>query len=720
VRLKEPLGGRRTIAWASLSGSATALALYVASLRDYGAANGGDELVRVVRESYVGDVLLANAKLAAMLVAAGAVNGAIAGIVLVALEVLRRRPTVRWRALFAGAVALLLEAALAFGRALVESPGSVTALWPYETSRLDVLYDHLQPGALEAAEWSIGVAATLVVLAGAVKALLARRGARAVESHLPSNWLARPAFLGITTLGALGAGVLTAPSEPVVRVDPRPNVLVLLSDSLRADRIGAMRDGMSVTPNIDTLARRGRSFANCFVPVARTTESVVSLMTSSWPQAHGVRTSWFSLAQCRLTVPALAEVLAAAGYDTYGTGEWNASDFGRLQLGFERVEVPRETWNVHSIVSRGGRATAFLVRLFYANALGESLAPEVYYYPGAYGGPCVTERVGRALARAAHSSRPSLVVAFYGSTHAPFTAKGEHLRAFGAPSYRGPNRYCLMAKTIAEAVSMQSERMRERDLEQVQRVYDAAVRTFDDEVGEVLARLDAEGIAGNTVVLVGSDHGTAFYERGSFGQGNELASDVSNRVPLVVFDPRLAMTPRGAAPHVVRSIDIAPTLCDLAGVRVPAAWQGRSLRPVLEDPASDLGLRAYAETGLWIAKQPWQSDELDFGFPSIYEMLDVPDRASGLIATKDEYVRLMIRAQHRMVRDDRWKLLYVPTRHAPLVKLYDLAAPNDPARDVASEHPDVVASLRTTLDAILAKEPPSAFEGPLLAPRSRP
>src|SRR5581483_10024463 len=126
--------------------------------------------------------------------------------------------------------------------------------------------------------------------------------------------------------------------------------------------------------------------------------------------------------------------------------------------------------------------------------------------------------VGRALARAARSSRPSLVVAFYASTHAPFTAKGEHLRAFGDPSYRGPNRYCLMAKTIAEAVSMQDGRMRERDLEQVERVYDAAVRTFDDEVGEVLARLDAEGLARRTIVVVGSDHGTAFYERGSFGQ----------------------------------------------------------------------------------------------------------------------------------------------------------------------------------------------------------
>jgi arylsulfatase A-like enzyme len=302
---------------------------------------------------------------------------------------------------------------------------------------------------------------------------------------------------------------------------------------------------------------------------------------------------------------------------------------------------------------------------------------------------------------------------FTANTHAPYTARGEHLRRFARASYRGPNRFVLWAKTITDSVRMQERRLASDDLAQVEAIYDAAARTFDDDLSATLddlARLDLER---NTIVLVLSDHGTAFYERGSFGQGNEIVSDVSNRIPLVLYDPRVA-TPRTVLP-VVREVDIAPTILDLVGVKAPRTMAGVSLRPYVEGTRRDLGLVAYGETGLWIAKQPWQDAELDFGFPPIEEMCEIRDAKTGVINVQERWVRLMIRAQQRMVRTERWKLVFTPTRTSFRIQLYEVAR-GDEALDVAAEHPDVVLGLFAILSRWLSLEPPDVWRDPLPAP----
>jgi arylsulfatase A-like enzyme len=695
----------------------TAFLLYLVSLRDYGAGDSGP-IAELVKESFLFALVRANAKMALLLTLAGAVHGLVAGIVVAAIATLREKPAILWRATVAGSLGFVIELVLALARAFLESPGSVATLCPYDNSRFDPLFDYVSPRLVQ--DLSVGLFATagLIVLAAIAKRLLAGRVSLRTPTPLlepARGYLVAPASVGAVALTAL---VVAPPAGArPVRTDARPNVLILMSESLRADRIGAVRDGIPVSPNVDRLAARGTSFENCFVPVARTTEATVALMTGTWPQSHGVRTAWVGPEQHALPVPALPGIFHDAGYETFGTGDWNSSDFGRFSFGFDRTDVPGETWSLKAMVSRGGRGTAFLVRLFYGNALGAWLVPEVFFYPGAHSGEAVTRKVVAELERVAERGRPSLVVGFYGTTHAPFPAKGEHLRRFCDPAYRGPNRYCLMARSIDDAVALQGKTMRALDLLQVQGVYDAAVRTFDDEVGAVTSELERLGLADDTIVVVTGDHGTAFYERGSFGQGNEVASDAANKVPLVVFDPRSASRGARRVAHVVRSIDVVPTLCALANVAAPPTLEGTSLVPQTEDPARDPGLIAYAETGLWISRQPWQSEELDFGFPSIYEMAELREREEGFVATKPFYVKLMIRAQHRMVRDDRWKLLYVPTRGQPLVKLYD--ANETAGRDVASEHPDVVARLKATLETFLAREPRDVFTMELPRPRSR-
>jgi arylsulfatase A-like enzyme len=102
----------------------------------------------------------------------------------------------------------------------------------------------------------------------------------------------------------------------------------------------------------------------------------------------------------------------------------------------------------------------------------------------------------------------------------------------------------------------------------------------DAAVGRILDELESLGIAQNTVVLLMGDNGYFLGERGYAGKW--LPYDLSIRVPLVVYDPRVTGRLRGSIPSPpVLNIDIAPTLLDLAGIEAPAAMQGRSLAPLL-------------------------------------------------------------------------------------------------------------------------------------------
>jgi arylsulfatase A-like enzyme len=707
------------LAWTALAGASSGLLAYLCSLRDYGVV-ASPNVSQLVREHYLGIIVSTNLKLAALLALAGAFWGSLAGAALAAAAdaLGRARPT-RLACCAAGAAAFALVTAHRFASLLLEAPGTIATLWPYEITRLDLVYDHASPALLTGSAVLGGLG--LVVPLGAVLlrerprtfAALARENARSVSLAIGRG----PFFYPTLSVLAFLAPLVVLPSrEPLEPARPaRPNFLVLMSDALREDRVEAWREGEPVMPHLAGLAARGTFFRSCFVPTARTTESLAALMTGCWPQEHGIRVSWPR--SVHMPVAGLPAVLRAQGYETMAMGDWTATELPKLGFGFERSRTPPESWSLRTFVSRGGRATALLVSVHIPRGLLEWLAPEIAYYPGVEASGLVRAHVEEELDRAAAAGRPFFMTVFTANTHEPFSARGEEHRRFTGAGYHGKNRYGLWARTIADALAFGPGLMDPRDLEQLKAVYDAAARTFDDDVGALLERLARLGIEKNTIVLVFSDHGTAFYERGSFGHGNELVSDVANRIPLVVYDPR-ERAPVHRVDHVVRSIDVAPLVLDLASVARPASMEGVSLRPYIEKEGTDLGLVAYGETGLWISKQTWQEDELDFGFPGIEAMCQVTDWATGIITVDDRWLRLMIRAQQRMLRDDRWKLVYVPTRHGFMTRLYDVRQ-GDGSPDLASVHPEIAAHFLERLAAWLGREDASIWRDPLPPPGAR-
>jgi arylsulfatase A-like enzyme len=116
----------------------------------------------------------------------------------------------------------------------------------------------------------------------------------------------------------------------------------------------------------------------------------------------------------------------------------------------------------------------------------------------------------------------------------------------------------------------------------VRAMYAATVREMDAEIGWLMTALRKRKLLNNTVVVVTSDHGESFREHGTTRHGYNVYPEVVD-VPLIVWSPTFPL-PKGRVKEQVRSIDIAPTLLDLAGIETPANYDGRSLLPADSAP----------------------------------------------------------------------------------------------------------------------------------------
>jgi arylsulfatase A-like enzyme len=120
----------------------------------------------------------------------------------------------------------------------------------------------------------------------------------------------------------------------------------------------------------------------------------------------------------------------------------------------------------------------------------------------------------------------------------------------------------------------------EASYQEMVKAYFRLITGVDESVGEIMAALRAAGVAENTVVIVTGDNG---YYLGEHGLADKwFGHEESIRVPLVISDPRLPESRRGArADQMALNIDLAPTMLAMAGIPAPASTQGRDLGPLL-------------------------------------------------------------------------------------------------------------------------------------------
>lgn len=520
-------------------------------------------------------------------------------------------------------------------------------------------------------------------------------------------------FSGGSRVAELGPGE-SAPANPVKIVGDghagqgtaQPmNVLVLAADSLRADRLDSR-----TAPRLSALAERAVRFDRAYVSVPRTFSSWVDILTGRHAHHHGVRSMFPRWEDRAKDFDALPGRFAKAGYHTEVVGDYAADIFGRVDLGFSRVDTP--SFDFRQLLRQRGLERETPLLPFLHSHRGRSLFPVLKELADAADAELLADDTVAALTRL--RERPFFLTVFFSTAHFPYAAPAPYYRTFTDPAYRGRYKY---HKPVGLGGELGPD---ETDVRQIRGLYDGAVRSIDEAMGRVLRELESLGLADKTLVVVTADHGETLYENGhGQGHGDHLFGDEGTHVPLIVYDPR-AGTRGKRVPNVVRDVDIAPTLYELAGVAAPSDLDGRSLVDAMHGKPLNPAF-AYAETELWftedIAGLPARQR---LPYPGIMQMTEL-DTAHGQveIVLQKAMVPTTLVARHRMVRDERWKLVYVPTRQGAEYMLFDTVADPGETRDVAAEDAREVERLKVPLWKWMLEDRNMVQKDGLLVPRDR-
>jgi arylsulfatase A-like enzyme len=405
---------------------------------------------------------------------------------------------------------------------------------------------------------------------------------------------------------------------------------------------------------------------------------------------------------------ALPARLAKAGYATGVVSDYAGDIFSRIDLGFGTADVPefdfRQLVRQHAL-----EAETPLLPLLHSR-LGRLAFPVLREMNDA-ADPSLLAKDAIGMLRRLDARGPFFLVVFFSTAHFPYAAPAPYYRRFTDPAYRGRYKY-------HKPVGLGREEPADAEDEaQVRGLYDGAVAAIDDAAASVLGALKSDGIDKNTIVVVTADHGETLFDHGhGQGHGDHLFGDEGTHVPLVVYDPRVGAPRREGA--IARDVDLAPTIYALTGVAPPGDIDGQSLAPALEGtpPAPAL---AYAETGLWFTESILGlPDDLRMPYPGVGRLTEVDTRHGDELVLRTAMKPLTLVAKHRMVRDDRWKLVYVPTRSGVKWLLYDTREDPGEERDVAAAHPDVLARLRGELMAWMKNDVAMTERGGFLVPRA--
>lgn len=587
-----------------------------------------------------------------------------------------------------------------FSHHLLYIPSTIATSFLYRLSRLYPLHDQLTPERISLASWIFWAPATLLCVLALGRLLGQRRHGDA--AGLLSVMVAVPVFLTWSTFNFTA----TPTAEPVSQNISRPNIIMIGADTLRADRFGAAGYKRDLTPNIDALAKTGVQFTNFYVPLARTAPSITSLLTGTWPHTHGIRDNYIASDKTQLPVTDLVTELKNSGYNTAVISDWAGADLGKIGFGFEDKDLPEDQWNLKYLIRQGPKDLQLFLSLFTWNKFGKTFLPEVYYLAGTpLSSHLKNTTIRKIKSLSSESDKPFFLTLFTSNTHLPFGSEYPYYTKFYSSNYTGESRFSMSGLSRpSEIIKAQSQDKSKFNIQRIVDLYDGAVVDFDRSVQGVIEYLQASGLMDSTIVVIFSDHGIDLFEKYTWGQGNSLlGDDPSARVPLIIHAPQLTQHDL-KVPTTTRSIDLAPTLLEMVGLDIPASMEGKSLLSLAQGGSEGSPRYAFNETGVWLAPIPGMGKS-HMKYPNLFKLLEVRDKSTGTLSLKPDMNDLAITARDRMVRDDRWKLIYLPMQQGAEYWLFDTKDGQQGAENVADKYPQELARLKAVLHDWMAQDP---------------
>jgi arylsulfatase A-like enzyme len=355
----------------------------------------------------------------------------------------------------------------------------------------------------------------------------------------------------------------------------RPNVLIIMADQLRYESCGYAGDPKAITPHIDRLAADGMSFDNYVVntPVCAATRA--TLWTGKYASSTGMVVNELRINPNHDT---LGHLLTAKGYQCDYIGKWHlwASQAGRhrqtanafcppgpYRLGFDGF------WAAYNF--NHGNYNAFYFRNTPRRHEIDQWGP-VHF----------TNLAIDQLQQHAQQDSPFAMVVSYSPPHDPWTK--DNVPAWWYDRFRDVE--FNLPSTWSDTPDPRMDRNAnpgrwlnhwKPSLPEFMRVYYAMTAALDEQIGRLLAALEAAGLADNTIVIFTSDHGEQF---GANGRVFKMTFfDKSARVPLLVRWPgKIPAGRRSTA--CISAVDVMPTICGMLGVGFPDSVEGIDLSDV--------------------------------------------------------------------------------------------------------------------------------------------
>jgi choline-sulfatase len=375
------------------------------------------------------------------------------------------------------------------------------------------------------------------------------------------------------------------------------NILIIVVDTLRADHLGCYGGAPRVAPNIDALAARGARFSTVVTAAPVTAPSVSSILTSTAPIFHGVRDNEkFRLSE---NLPTIATAFRDAGYSTAAFVSSAVLDSrGGFDNGFDHYDDDMQS--AYRAYDKSYASQAEELRDTQRRADNVTAAAMDWLHE--------------------HGRRgPFLCLVHYFDPHDPYDPP---------PKFKnGPTGD----------------------------PYDGEISFTDSQIGVLLQGLKGIGLDKNTLIVLTADHGEGLGEHAERTHGFFLY-DSTVLVPLIFHLP--GSIDRGQVfDEQVRTIDVAPTILELAGLDVPSTMQGASLAGAIRGDEELHDRPAYTETFRTLYSYNW------------HELVGI--------------------------RTPRWK--YV---RAPEDELYDLATDKRELRNLAADEPGMVSEMELSLQRL--------------------
>ena len=456
-----------------------------------------------------------------------------------------------------------------------------------------------------------------------------------------------------------------------------PNVIVIVVDDLRWDELGFAAHPFLETPNIDRLAREGALFTSAFHAVPLCSPNRASILTGQYPSRHGIIDNVSrSLASHQLNT--FPRALQTEGYETAFIGKWHMGNDPTPRRGFDHwVALPGQ---------------------------GRSTDPELYedgalHVVEGYTTDVLTDRAISFIEQDRES--PFFVYLGHKAIHPDIRQLEDGsvdlstpARYVPAPRHIGRYREAVMPKrqnvvdspsdligkpALRRALQLKyappmsdafgSAMFDYRPSQDIVRSRAEMLLAVDDGLGQMLDTLERLDLLDTTVIVFTSDNG---YWYGEHGLSNErrLPYEEAIRMPLLIRYPPLFRSGAEIA-GLVSSVDIAPTVLELAGAHIGSHVQGRSVIPLLDGMDDDWREAVLIEFHTYENPMPWLVD-----------------------------------MDYRAVRTERFKYIHW-MQHADDNELYDLVDDPFEMRNLISEsaYADTVVAMRR----ILAREAVAAL-----------